>query len=322
MLVHSGVTIFFLIIMSTITYLKPSLGFGHNIYLIPLLITIAIYLVTRFFAQSRPWLLKIMIYMFMSILYVMAIYIGTIASKTQTAGVFLTFLLAIPMLFILRPWKNVCVIIFFDTLFILTAIQVKSPNIIPIDVVDALIFGGIGIFVSTFMLMITVENYVVKDKMTSLAERDQLTKLRNRTSYEHRIPIYPQYCEKSLACIYADANGLHELNETGGHLAGDRMLQFIAGALKELFGEAHTYRIGGDDFVAFAVDMDEAVLGEKLNVFITKAEKAHYYVSVGYDIQRVGEIQMPELIKASEKKMYQEKNEFYQRTENDRRRGR
>ena len=209
-------------------------------------------------------------------------------------------------------------IIFFDALFILTVMQVKNPDVIPIDVINALVFGGVGIIVSTFMLIITVENFVIKDKMTFLAERDQLTKLRNRTSYEHRIPAYPGYCKKSLACIYADANGLHELNEKGGHLAGDIMLQFISGALQDIFGESHTYRIGGDEFVAFAVDMDEAILKENLTDFTKKVEEAYYYVSVGYDIQRVGEIQMTELIKAAEEEMYREKSEYYQRTGNNR----
>ena len=318
LLVFSGVTIFFLIAMVVITYLNPGLGFGYYIYLIPLIIILAIFLTVRFLTPNRPLLLRIIIYVFISLLFLMAIYIGAIANKTQTAGTFLAFLLAIPMLFILRPWKNACVIIFFDALFILTVMQVKNPDVIPIDVINALVFGGIGIIVSTFMLMITVENFVIKDKMTFLAERDQLTKLRNRTSYEHRIPAYPGYCKKSLACIYADANGLHELNEKGGHLAGDIMLQFISGALQDIFGESHTYRIGGDEFVAFAVDMDEAILKENLTDFTKKVEEANYYVSVGYDIQRVGEIQMTELIKAAEEEMYREKSEYYQRTGNNR----
>lgn len=322
LLVFSKVTIFFLAAMVVITYLNPSLGFGYYIYLIPLLIILAIYLVIRFFTPNRSLLLRIMIYVFISLLFLMAIYIGAIANKTQTAGTFLAFLLAIPMLFILEPWKNICTIIFFDALFILTVIEVKSPEVIAIDVINAIMFGGIGIIVSTFMLTITVENFVIKYKMTSLAERDQLTKLRNRTSYEHHIPDYPGYCKKSLTCVYADANGLHELNETEGHLAGDQMLQFIAGTLQDLFGEAHTYRIGGDEFIVFAVDMDEAVLKEKINAFTTKVEEAHYYVSVGYEIQRVGEIQMTKLINASEEKMYRKKRAFYQKTGNNRRRSR
>lgn len=322
LLVFAGITIFFLTVMTAITSLNLGLGFPFYIYLIPLLMVLAIYLVTRFFTQSRPRLLKAMIYAFMSLMFLMAIYIGAIANKAQTAGTFLAFMLAIPMLFVLRPWQNICVIVFFDALFIVTVIAVKSPEVIPVDVINALVFGGVGIIVSTFMMTVTVENFVVKHRMTNLAERDQLTKLRNRTSYEHRIPVYPERCKASLACIYADANGLHELNEVGGHLAGDRMLCCIAEALREQFGTDHAYRIGGDEFVAFAVDVDEAGLREKVGAFVERVERAQYHVSVGCGIRRAGEIDMMELIKAAEQQMYQEKSAFYQRMEMDRRRRR
>ena len=314
LLVFIKVSISFLAVMTLITFLNPRLGFGYYIYLVPVLILLTMYFALRFCTKDRPLLLKTIIYTFISLLYFMAIYIGAIANKTQTAGTFLAFLLAIPMLFIIKPWKIVCVIIFYDLLFIIVVIQLKSPEVMSIDVINALIFGGIGMIVSTFMNMLSVENIVIKEKMTILAERDQLTKLRNRTSYEHRIPSYPGCCDKSLACIYADANGLHDLNETGGHQEGDRMLRLIAGALKEIFGEEHTYRIGGDEFVAFVTDMDESILKEKIAVFKAKVEAANYYVSVGYDIQQVERIQMTELIKTAEQKMYHEKNDFYQRT--------
>lgn len=321
-LIFSLVTIFFLSAMVIITYRDPDLGFGYWIYLIPLLIIVVIHLVVRFFVQHRPLVLAFMVYAFISVLYLMAIYIGAIANTAQTAGTFLAFLLAIPMLFVMKPWENICMLVFFDLLFVLTTAQVKSPDLVSIDVINAFIFGGIGIVVSTFMLTITVENFVIKDKMTFLAERDQLTRLRNRTSYEHRLPVYPGHCRKTLACVYADANGLHELNETGGHLAGDNMLQFVAQSLQAQFGEADTYRIGGDEFVAFAVDLEEADVREKISAFIAKVEEAGYFVSVGCALQQAGEIQMPELIKAAEEEMYREKNAFYQRSESNRRRGR
>ena len=161
------------------------------------------------------------------------------------------------------------------------------------------------------MLSITIENFVIKDAMTRLAETDQLTQLRNRTSYERYLPLYPTLCRKSLACIYADVNGLHELNEAKGHEAGDTMLKFIADALQAQFGAFHAYRIGGDEYVAFATDTDAEVLTEKLNTFTRIVESEGYHVSVGYEIQSAGSIQMSALIKAAENKMYQAKQEFY-----------
>ena len=64
-----------------------------------------------------------------------------------------------------------------------------------------------------------------------MSEIDMLTGVRNRNSYEQNLSIYPSLCKKNLSCIFADLNGLHELNNTKGHEAGDKMLQFVAGKL-------------------------------------------------------------------------------------------
>ena len=53
------------------------------------------------------------------------------------------------------------------------------------------------------------------------------------------------------------------------------------------------------------------VLTEKLNTFTRIVESEGYHVSVGYEIQSAGSIQMSALIKAAENKMYQAKQEFY-----------
>ena len=318
--VFSGVSIFFLLVMVIITYADRSLNFRYQTYLAPLLLLCVILLTNIFFAEKRPLLCKILIYVFVSLLTLLAIVIGTFDNREQTAGTFLAFLLAIPLLFVLRPIENVCFIAFFDVLFIIASASVKSRTLFEVDMINALVFGGISIIISSFMLSITVENFVIKDAMTRLAETDQLTQLRNRTSYEQRLPIYPTLCKKSLACIYADVNGLHELNEAKGHEAGDTMLKFIADALQAQFGILHTYRIGGDEYVAFAMDTDAEILTEKLNTFTELVESENYHVSVGYEIQNAGSIQMSALIKAAEDKMYQAKQAFYSQNPTKRRR--
>ena len=52
-------------------------------------------------------------------------------------------------------------------------------------------------------------------------------------------------------------------------------------------------------------------LTEKLNAFTRIVESEGYHVSVGYEIQNAGSIQMSALIKVAENKMYQAKQEFY-----------
>lgn len=86
-----------------------------------------------------------------------------------------------------------------------------------------------------------------------------LTGLLNRNSYEKNVLEYPGRCRESVTCIYVDVNGLHTLNDSKGHAAGDEMLRAVAGALRDCFGEKDVYRIGGDEFVVFA--RDEALEG-------------------------------------------------------------
>ena len=87
-----------------------------------------------------------------------------------------------------------------------------------------------------------------------MSENDVLTDLRNRNSFEQILEsknYHPAYC------IYIDVNGLHELNNKEGHMAGDEMLKYVARILAEYFEKAHCFRVGGDEFVAFLFHDDD-----------------------------------------------------------------
>lgn len=320
LLAFSGVTVTFLLVMVLITSIDRSLGIRFWIYLLPLLAVTAILLVTLGPAQHHPALLRVCIYCFISVLYLFAIYVSTTSFPTQTAGTFLAFLLAIPLLFVLRPVENVILVCVYDGLFILAAALVKDSSIVPIDVVNALVFGGIGIIVSCFMLNTTIENFVIKNSLDHLANFDQLTQLQNCTCYERRLAAYPAACGRSLTCVYADANGLHALNDTQGHAAGDEMLKTVGAALQAQFGTDHTYRIGGDEFVAFAPDLEAPDLTEKLAAFSQAVQAAHYHTAVGHASCAVEGLDMDALIKTAEQQMYAAKEQFYAAAPHTRRR--
>ena len=74
------------------------------------------------------------------------------------------------------------------------------------------------------------------------ANIDVLTGLPNRNRYEAYLKSLNGSSER-LMCLFIDVNGLHELNNTKGHFAGDQMLRFIADTLKVLFSSEHIYRI-------------------------------------------------------------------------------
>lgn len=149
-------------------------------------------------------------------------------------------------------------------------------------------------------------------------EKDVLSGLYNRNRYETDLHSFPDMFKKSLACIYIDVNGLHELNNSSGHDAGDKMLRTVSEQILEKFGEQYAYRIGGDEFVIFAMDMEEDEVTRKTRDIEKNLEEKKIYVSVGVHWES-GEFLIDMLIKAAEKKMYSAKREFYSKETNDRR---
>lgn len=143
-----------------------------------------------------------------------------------------------------------------------------------------------------------------KEKM---ATTDLLTDLKNRNAYEQVLEKYELNFPACLTCIYADANGLHELNNSQGHAAGDRMLQTAADALVEFFGRENVYRIGGDEFLAFVeVDLDDAA--RKALAAKEKAAEKGYHVSIG---AASGRENTAAIVKAAEQRMYEDKRRYY-----------
>lgn len=142
------------------------------------------------------------------------------------------------------------------------------------------------------------------------ANIDVLTGLQNRNRYE-------AFCKAlgkksaDIGCIYIDANGLHEINNSRGHLAGDQMLRFIADTLKVAFGEETVYRIGGDEFVVFSRDRSGCELDSDMIRVHEELERNDYHISSGICMSDEAE-SVDEMIKTAEKRMYEVKRKYYE----------
>ena len=140
----------------------------------------------------------------------------------------------------------------------------------------------------------------------------------NRNRFETNLIKYPSLYKTSLACIYIDVNGLHELNNTQGHESGDEMLKAVAQMIRENFEAEHTYRIGGDEFIIFVIDTPEDVITEKIKQLKATLNSFGYSISVGMEWQ-TQVIDMDDLVRRAEKKMYVEKKNYYNDKNHDRR---
>lgn len=142
-------------------------------------------------------------------------------------------------------------------------------------------------------------------------EKDLLTGLYNRNRYELDVQTVDSFCENSLACIYIDLNGLHERNNEEGHEVGDWMLKRVAAWIREVFGLRHSYRLGGDEFLVFAPDMDEVAVSCKAKRVVERLREEYIFISVGIQWTTIP-FSVDEMIKSAERKMYKAKEKYYE----------
>lgn len=143
---------------------------------------------------------------------------------------------------------------------------------------------------------------------------DALTGVLNRTSYHLRIDRLYKFAPENLACVYIDVNDLHAINNRYGHEKGDAMLQTIASALRDAFGQQNVYRFGGDEFVILVEKVTSQWVDDMAAQADTAIKAAGYTVSIGTDwVQHPADIDT--MIRNAESRMYKAKYLFYQQKE-------
>ena len=138
--------------------------------------------------------------------------------------------------------------------------------------------------------------------------RDQLTGLLNRQSFYDDCALL----DKSIGAVASlDLNGLKELNDTRGHYAGDVVLQKLGESLvARMDRSTAAYRIGGDEFVILFFRTDVAQIPRLLGQIMEASEQNGCTLSVGYAI-RAEHGDLEETIRESDRRMYENKAEYY-----------
>ena len=110
----------------------------------------------------------------------------------------------------------------------------------------------------------------------SQAYIDGLTGLGNRSAYEEHVKRLDDEVKAGtarFAVALFDLNGLKELNDQRGHEKGDQAILAVADALREVYGDAKLYRIGGDEFIAVS-DRPDAGLPARFDSLDALLEKS------------------------------------------------
>ena len=159
------------------------------------------------------------------------------------------------------------------------------------------------------------------------SETDAMTGLYNRRAFYAMLgEINKHGTVGDISIVVVDVNGLKQVNDEKGHLAGDELIVKTAEAINELYGNhGKTFRIGGDEFAIIITEPldDVQECAKQIRTRTGRSELEHSdKLSVAIGIAR-GEdyldISVEKLLELADKAMYSDKEEYYKDKRHERR---
>ena len=165
------------------------------------------------------------------------------------------------------------------------------------------------------MIRNMTDRIALQRRLIELAEHDSLTKLYNRRIFEEEMNTCNGIDLENVCLVSIDVNGLKFINDTLGHLSGDRMIIAAGEIIRQIFGEhGHVARIGGDEFGVILRGLDEGRIETMLGQLIAKVEQykiinndENLSLSYGYSYHACGTVNMEFMFQEADNNMYQNK---------------
>lgn len=175
--------------------------------------------------------------------------------------------------------------------------------------------GEIQNYVSLFTDITQLKQH--QGQLEHMAHYDALTGLPNRVLMADRLQQTMNQCQRrkqSLAVVYLDLDGFKTVNDTYGHETGDEFLIAISHRIKDALREGDTLaRIGGDEFVALLVDLEQIGTYEQVLLRLLKAAADPIMVgnnllrvsaSIGVTLYPQDDVDADQLIRHADQAMY------------------
>lgn len=151
----------------------------------------------------------------------------------------------------------------------------------------------------TRRLLAEMERLAAVDPLTGVANRRSLAELMERELYNaarYRIPA---------ALLLFDLDDFKQINDTGGHLAGDEALKNFASVLQKASRRGDVVaRYGGDEFVLFMSYSDRDAARSAVGRFYGQLEQRGLHCSVGIAVFPEDGARAEDLFHAADRALY------------------
>lgn len=153
-----------------------------------------------------------------------------------------------------------------------------------------------------------------------LAYFDPLTQLPNRSLFRDRLTqaiLQAQRSGLSFALMYLDLDHFKNINDTLGHVIGDKLLKAVADRIKSQLRASDTIaRLGGDEFAVIVFNIRQAqdsgriaeqLIGAFSEPFVLEGHELFVTPSIGISLYPSDSCEAENLIKAADIAMYRAK---------------
>ncbi len=239
--------------------------------------------------------------------------------------------LVVPVFFICDPVSTFVLLTANIIAFLIVGRSGMAPDTYRWTLTNLIIFSSIGLFLGFFVNKDRFERYYFAESAVKLAELqtryafyDQMTGLQNRRAHSEITDGFGENMPAYCCVVMVDINGLKEINDKFGHVAGDELIIGAAECLRRGFeGIDPIYRIGGDAFCVLLTDADTDA-GQCLKRIeeCCAGWKGQYIngISVSYGFADSKEFSdFDSIQKAADHRMYQFKRQYYISSGKDRR---
>ncbi|NLG05905.1 MAG: GGDEF domain-containing protein [Clostridia bacterium] len=160
----------------------------------------------------------------------------------------------------------------------------------------------------------------INRRLMNISTTDELTHLYNRRGFFDQVnSLVSINTGKTGILFFADLDNLKIINDCYGHEAGDQALISAASILKQSFRRNDVIaRIGGDEFIAFALLEDTTLINhienriDKHTLHFNSEKKLPYFVELSYGYTTLTctkDITLNEIIKQADELLYERKKQ-------------
>ncbi len=165
-----------------------------------------------------------------------------------------------------------------------------------------------------------IERKRTENRLTALADYDELTGLANRTHFHgmlrHEMAVANR-TGRQLAILFLDLDHFKQINDSMGHMMGDHLLRKVASTLRDCCRETDTIaRLGGGEFAIVATHIEDGggaevvaqkILGALAEPFMIVGHNVQASTSIGIALYPSDEDNIERLLANADMAMYRSK---------------